>query len=130
MSANLSQQWLDKATEDLAVARLLLAGQHFSHVCFMSQQCIEKSLEGFLLAKTARHPRTHSLRDLVGECISIDPAFSPFIPDCLVVDQYYIPTRYPDGIPGGFTNLSTGDAEAKESLEAAEKIHDFVIKRM
>ena len=94
----------------------------------MSQQCIEKSLKGFLLAKANKYPRTHSLRDLLGECMTLDRAFAPFVPDCLVIDQYYIPTRYPDGIPGGLASVSTGEVEANESLEAAEKIHNFVTK--
>lgn len=36
MSANLPQQWLDRAIEDLAVARLVLREGHIAHVCFLS----------------------------------------------------------------------------------------------
>jgi len=34
MSVNPAQPWLDKASEDLIVARLVLAEQHFAHACF------------------------------------------------------------------------------------------------
>lgn len=43
MSASVSKQWLDRATEDLAVARLVLEEDYPAHACFLSQQCIEKS---------------------------------------------------------------------------------------
>ena len=43
MSANLPQQWSDRAREDLQVARLVLQERHFAHICFLAQQCIEKS---------------------------------------------------------------------------------------
>lgn len=52
MNASLSALWLSRAAEDLAVARLALREGHFSHACFPSQQCIEKSLKAYLLAKT------------------------------------------------------------------------------
>ena len=63
-----------------------MAEQYFSHVCFMSQQCIEKSFKGYLLAKINKYPRTHSLRDLLGECINSCISTIPkFLPDCLVI---------------------------------------------
>lgn len=45
MSASLPKQWFEKATEDLAVARLVFKEGHTAHACFLSQQCIEKSLK-------------------------------------------------------------------------------------
>ena len=61
MSTNLPQQWFDRAREDLQVARLVLQEQHFAHTCFLAQQCIEKSLKAYLLAKAntyATRPQT------------------------------------------------------------------------
>lgn len=49
MSANLPKQWLDRATEDLVVAQLLLAEEHFAHACFLSPQAVEKALKALLL---------------------------------------------------------------------------------
>ncbi len=48
MSASLPKQWLDRAGEDLTVARLVLTEDHTAHTCFLSQQCIEKLLKAFL----------------------------------------------------------------------------------
>lgn len=46
--------------------------------------------------------------------------------DCATVDQYYVPTRYPDGIPGGLPGGMPGKTEAQETITAAEKILRFI----
>lgn len=38
MSADLIKQWLDRAAEDLTVARLVLREGYSSHACFLAQQ--------------------------------------------------------------------------------------------
>jgi HEPN domain-containing protein len=130
MSSSLPKQWLDRATEDLTVARLVLGAGHTAHTCFLSQQCIEKSLKAYLLARTNSYPRVHRLVDLIGECETLEPAFSKFLTYCIIVDQYYIPTRYPDGIPGGAPGGMPGKAEAREALIAAEEILQFVVRQL
>lgn len=130
MTANLSKQWLDRATEDLAVARLVLEEEHTAHACFFSQQCIEKALKAYLIAKTNEYPRTHGLVTLLDLCASINSAFSQFDSECATVDQYYVPTRYPDGTPGGGPSGMPSKAEAEETITTAETILYFVINQL
>jgi HEPN domain-containing protein len=130
MSAPLFQQWLDFASEDLTVARLVFAEEHFAHGCFLSQQCMEKALKAFLLAKLNQYPRIHNLTDLLTQCTTIDTGFSQFIADCVTVDQYYIPTRYPSGLPGGLASGPPSDKHAQTAIAAAEKILHFVAGRL
>jgi HEPN domain-containing protein len=122
MSAPLFQQWLDFASEDLTVARLVFTEEHFAHACFLSQQCMEKALKAFLLAKLNQYPRVHNLTDLLTQCAAIDTVFSQFVADCATVDQYYIPTRYPAGLPSGLP----GNTHAQAAIASAEKILHFV----
>ncbi len=129
MSTSLSKQWLEKAAEDLIVARLVLAEDHTAHACFLSQQCIEKSLKAYLIGKAGDYPRVHKLVDLLGRCEAINAGFSQFLSDCIVVDQYYIPTRYPDGVPGSLPGRMPSEAQAQEAIAAAEKILEFVRKQ-
>src|SRR5438552_3535020 len=63
MSRSLPRKWLDKATEDLEVARLIRKESHFAHSCLLSQQCIEKALKAYLIHKTNTHPYIHNLVD-------------------------------------------------------------------
>jgi len=126
MTDTLSQQWLNRAEEDLAVARLVLDEEYPAHACFLSQQCVEKALKAFLLATINSYPRTHKVVDLLGECQRVEPEFNRFLSDALVIDQYYIPTRYPDGIPGGTSGGLPDFTEAKEAVSIAEELFGFV----
>lgn len=130
MSANLPEQWLSRATEDLAVAQLVLREGHAAHACFLAQQWIEKALKAFLLHSRNLYPRTHKLVDLLNECCKREPAFTQFSTECAVVDQYYIPTRYPDGVPVNSPGGLPGDAEASEAITAAEAVLQFVTQRL
>lgn len=130
MSDKLVKAWLDKAIEDLTVARLVLREDHTAHACFLSQQCIEKAMKGFLIAKTGKYPRVHTLGDLLVECETVDPAFNQFISQCAIVDQYYIPTRYPDTIPGGKSDGLPSKPEAEEAIKIADVILKFVNLRL
>lgn len=130
MSANLPKQWLDRATEDAIVAQLLLTEEHFAHTCFLAQQAIEKALKAFLLYATNTYPRTHRLVDLLGQCAAADPEFAQFLADCTIIDQYYIPTRYPDGIPGSLATDLPGKIEAQEAVDIVRRILAFVIPKL
>jgi HEPN domain-containing protein len=130
MSAPLFQQWLDFASEDLTVARLVFDEEHFAHVCFLSQQCMEKALKAFLLAKLNQYPRIHNLTDLLTQCATIDIGFSQFVADCATVDQYYIPTRYPAGLSGGLALGPPSDQHAQTAMAAAERVLHFVTGRL
>ena len=126
MSANLHQPWLDKAEADLVVARLVLTKEHHTHACFLSQQCLEKAMKAYLLDQSGKYPRTHRLVDLLTECANFNPSFSKFQADCVVVDQYYTPTRYPDAVPGNLLGGSPSEIEAKEAVDIAEAVLRFV----
>jgi HEPN domain-containing protein len=112
------------------VARLVLQERHYAHACFLAQQCIEKALKAYLLAKANTYPRVHKLVDLLAECETLDAAFAVYRADCIVVDQYYIPTRYPDGVPGGLASGLPGETEAREALNAADEVFRFVATQL
>ncbi len=122
--------WLKKAAEDLIVARLVWDEGHYSHTCFLSQQSIEKNLKGYLLVVNGRYPRTHRLVDLLSQCAKHDSDLSEFLSGCIVMDQYYIPTRYPDAIPGGKADGMPSKKEAKEAIAIADEIAAFIEARI
>ncbi len=128
MSANLPQQWLDKASEDLVVARLVFQENHLAHTCFLSQQSVEKALKAYLIAETNQYPRTHKLVDLLQKCLAIESGFSQFLAACVSVDQYYIPTRYPDGTPGGLTSGLPSAEQSQKAMKVADEILQYVVK--
>ncbi len=130
MESSYPRRWLDKAADDLGLARLGLKEGYTSHACFLSQQCIEKSLKAYLIAKARQYPRVHILGNLLTMCESRDPTFSQFREACDTVDVYYMPTRYPNGEPGSKPTGNPTTAEAGEAIAAAERILQFVTQKL
>ena len=46
-----SERWFCQAEHDLDDGRFALSGDRYSLTCFMAQQCAEKAIKAFLLAK-------------------------------------------------------------------------------
>jgi HEPN domain-containing protein len=118
--------WFRQAEEDLAVAQLVYREGYFSHVCFLAQQSIEKALKGYLLWAVNDYPRVHRLVELVTRCQEHDASFELLVAGCIVVDQYYIPTRYPNGIPGSLPESLPGPDEAAEAIGIANSVCELV----
>jgi HEPN domain-containing protein len=59
-----TREWLDKAFEDLASARVLAGSGHFANALFFCQQAAEKGLKAFLTWHERPFRRTHDLEEL------------------------------------------------------------------
>lgn len=94
------QRWLRQAEKDLESARDSLVTKHCEWACFQSQQAAEKALKAFLYSKGLRAILTHSIRDLVLDCSKYEEEFSNLVSQGKILDTYYIPTRYPNGLVG------------------------------
>ncbi len=118
-----AQRWLRQAQTDLAVVRTLRAATHHAAACFHSQQAAEKVLKAVLFAHGARVVLGHSVRELARQCEVHDATFAGVAEEAALLDQFYIPTRYPNGLPSpavpseAFTN-----SQAKTAQESAEHI--------
>ena len=108
--------WLYFAREDLILAEAALEKEVYNQVCFHAHQGVEKALKAFLYTKQRSIPRIHSLSELLSMCKNLDKSFLDLDNVCISLDQYYIPTRYPDALPGtGKEGLPTIN-DAKEAL--------------
>jgi HEPN domain-containing protein len=90
-------RWLFQAENDLEFARLGLKEGFYAQVCFQAQQVCEKLLKAYrygLLGE--RIVLGHSLVEL-SRGLDIPGEIGKRLP---LLDQYYIPTRYPNGLPG------------------------------
>jgi HEPN domain-containing protein len=118
-----SNKWIMFAYEDLRMAELAFKEKINNQVCFHSQQCIEKTLKGFINYKGRVHPQTHKLADLLSY-ISPSP-FDNLRNDILIIDRFHTPTRYPDALPGSLPEGLPTEKDAKEAIEIAR----FVLKK-
>lgn len=115
-----ANKWIVFAQEDLKMAELALREGIYNQVCFHSEQCVEKVLKGYIADKGRIHPQTHKLADLLA-FISSSP-FDNFKDEILILDRFYIPTRYPDALPGTLPKGLPSEKDAKEAIEVARTV--------
>ena len=93
-----ADRWLGFARQDLRVAELAMGDGLYNQVCFHSEQCVEKVLKAWLADQGQKIPPTHRMADLLS-LIPID-IVAGLSEEIILLDRFYIPTRYPDALPG------------------------------
>lgn len=121
--------WFAFAKQDLKTAEVVLKEEIYNQVCFHCQQAAEKLLKGYLFAKNKEVPKTHFLDELLSLCIQIDGDFEKLREYCAKLDDYYIPTRYPDALPGTLPEGLPEEKDALEALSFAKEIAHFIMKK-
>lgn len=124
------EQWFVRAEEDLSFTQLGFREKYFSQTCFRSQQVTEKALKGFLPAKGRSFLRVHKVVELAKLCTELVSDLEPLKDDLKLLDEFYIPTRYPDAIPGGLAEGLPGPEDAKLALQTAAKVLELVQNRV
>jgi HEPN domain-containing protein len=89
----IAEKWLKQATADLEAARDSFHNKHYEWSCFQSQQSGEKALKACLYEKGYTSIITHSLKELLKECLKLDESLSRFSQDARTLDMFYIPTH-------------------------------------
>lgn len=115
-------RWFEQARDDLSAARDSRKAGHYEWACFQAQQSAEKALKAFLFLQGKRRFVSHSVGELLREAQELDEAFKT-IGRARRLDEYYIPTRYPNGLPGTARPHEFYDEEeANECLQLAESV--------
>lgn len=120
------RRWLVQAVEDLRWAQWLTREGGWHLACFLAQQIAEKALKAFLYARGEEIVLGHSVERLCAAAAEHHPGFSEKAQRWSVLDGYYIPTRYPNGLPAGIpAQVYTRDA-AQEAVSLAEDAVEYV----
>lgn len=98
-SENSSLRWLKQAEADFDAAKDSLKSEHFEWACFQAQQAAKKALKAFLYSQGLRAIITHSIAELLMKAQKY-VSFDIPLKQAKALDSYYIPTRYPNGLPG------------------------------
>lgn len=114
-----SKRWIYFAREDLQMADLALEAGIYNQACFHTQQCVEKAIKGLLLFQGTTLPRTHLLGDLLN-LLHPDPFAGSL--DIQLLDRFYIPTRYPDALPGSLPEGLPTREDVMEALAVARRV--------
>ncbi len=115
-----ARRWLTFAQEDLRMAELAMQESLHNQVCFHCQQCAEKAVKGLLVQQGHTPPRSHRLSDLLG-LLSPDP-LAEITLTVQLLDRFYIPTRYPDALPGILPEGLPNEQDAQEALSTAQDV--------
>jgi len=116
-SASEATRWFKQALNDYQFVQWLGEEAQFPDKgCFISQQAGEKALKACLYAMGKRVVLGHALSEVIQELKEADGRFLDLVDEAKKLDRFYIPTRYPNGLPGGtpyesYTESDLGEAE-------------------
>jgi HEPN domain-containing protein len=117
-----AQRWLTQAVYDRDAARLNRDHGFFEHACFLAQQSAEKALKAFLYARGEGPVLGHSTLSLTFECAAFEGSFLTLQDGCRRLDQLYIPTRYPNGLPDNIPHDFYNQKLADQALADLESV--------
>jgi HEPN domain-containing protein len=125
--AGRSGDWLAQAERDLAHARAAQSAGSHEWACFAAQQAAEKAVKAVHLARGQEawgHVVAVLLREL-GDGIPVD-----LIEKGKVLDNFYVPTRYPNGHPAGAPFEHYGRIQSTQAVQLASEILEFARAEM
>jgi HEPN domain-containing protein len=115
-------RWLEQAEADRRGAQLLFEGQSYHLACFVAQQVAEKALKAFLYAQGEEFVIGHSVEALCRWAVEFDADFEPLREQVAPLDGYYIPTRYPNGLPDSIPARVYTRRAAEETMAMADQV--------
>jgi len=111
-----------QADNDLRAAEWSLVGGFAHTASFLSQQAAEKALKAFLNAQGAHEVLEHSTSELARKCAEVDGSFAEPLDDCAELDLHYLPSRYPNALPGGVPHRFYTKKKAEEVIACAQRV--------
>jgi HEPN domain-containing protein len=114
-----SRDWLEIARRDWRRVALVAAHDDPQLAGFLLQQCLEKYLKAYLLARSWKLRRTHDLGALLDFAGSLDPALEGYRDLCERVAGYYLAERYPV--------LGAPDLDMSRLLADRDQARDFIL---
>ncbi|MBI5245373.1 MAG: HEPN domain-containing protein [Elusimicrobia bacterium] len=123
-SENEARRWLRQSEADLKAARDSFKARNYEWSCFQSQQSGEKALKAYLYSLGFTSQMSHSAKLLVNKCIGKEKGFLKAKAAASWLDNYYIPTRYPNGLDG---EVAPADYYEKEDAQKCIKYAALIL---
>jgi HEPN domain-containing protein len=113
--------WFEQAQFDLKSAEDSLQSGNYEWSCFQAQQAAEKALKAYLYLQGEREIYTHSVFQLIALCAKYDKRFEELRP-IKELDNYYVPTRYPNALPRVVPHKFYGKEDAAKCVGYAREV--------
>ncbi len=122
------QDWWNQAQRDLTQAADSRRQGRHEWACFAAHQAAEKAVKALHLAHSqeahSQEASGHSIVRLLADLPT--PAPDRLTEAGILLDSYYVPTRYPNGHGEGAPFEHYGPIHSELGLRRAGDIHDFV----
>lgn len=125
--ANRARDWFAQAEKDLEFAEKARAGGSHEWACFAAQQAAEKADKGLHL-HLGQEAWGHVVARLLRELPQAPP--EELVERGMVLDNFYVSSRYPNGHPDGAPFEHYGRLQSSEACAHARQIVEFVRSQM
>ncbi len=129
MMVSRARDWLRQAQRDLEQARDSQAAGRHEWACFAAQQAAEKAVKALHLHH-AQEAWGHVVARLLQELPDSVAVPVELVEKAKVLDNFYIPARYPNGHPEGAPFEHYGPLQSEAAVSYAREILDFVRLQM
>jgi HEPN domain-containing protein len=120
-----ARRWLAQAENDLAFAEHGARLGFHAQTCFLCQQVAEKAVKAVHYLRGARAVFGHAVDGLLEALETAGLPVASLRPLAKRLDRHYVPTRYPNGLPGNVPSEVYGEADSTDALAAARRIVAF-----
>jgi HEPN domain-containing protein len=126
---NHAKQWIRQAIDDHESAVVLMNAGKYPQSCFFFQQAAEKAIKALWYAY-GEEPWGHAVSrfmETFPEDTVRDALVSELLDEARELDKFYIPTRYPNGLP---SDLIPADAYTKTNAVTGKDMSQKIINRI
>ena len=118
--------WLEYAANDLKTAKISFREDIIlSSAFFLTQQCAEKALKGFLIYHKKPIRKIHDLVEILKECMKIESELIQIKDDVTDLNPFSVTFRYPDtALP--FPDKTTLDICIKKAENILNLVESFI----
>lgn len=127
--ASRARDWFNQAAKDLEQAKDCRQGGRHEWACFASQQAAEKAVKALHL-RLGQEAWGHVIAKLIQELPQSINVAEELIHKARVLDNFYIPARYPNSHPEGAPFEHYGPLQSGEAIDYASEIIEFVRLKM
>jgi HEPN domain-containing protein len=120
------KRWLAQAEQDLFWAKHLMESGGYYLACFLAQQVAEKAIKAFLYAQGEEMVFGHSVERLCATAALTNPEFAEKSRSWRILDGFYIPTRYPNGLPDGIPANIYNEETARTAINLADEVVNWI----